>query len=40
VGKADELARIGAAEKGELVRKLERAFDSREDENYDDERWE
>jgi hypothetical protein len=39
VGKADELARIGAAEKGELVRKLERAFDSREDENYDDQRW-
>ncbi|WP_232702847.1 DNA double-strand break repair nuclease NurA [Halobacterium wangiae] len=40
VGKADELARIGAAEKGELVRKLEQSFDSQQDRNYDDERWE
>lgn len=40
VAKADELARIGSAEKAELVRKLEQAFDSREDQNYDDERWE
>ncbi len=39
VGKADELARIGATEKAELVRKLERSFDSRRDENYDDQRW-
>jgi hypothetical protein len=39
VGKADELARIGADEKRELVRKLEASFDSREDQNYDDERW-
>jgi hypothetical protein len=40
VAKADELARIGSAEKRELVRKLEQSFDSREDRNYDDERWE
>ncbi|MFB6071567.1 MAG: DNA double-strand break repair nuclease NurA [Halobacterium sp.] len=39
VAKADELARIGATEKGELVRKLEAAFDSGRDENYDDRRW-
>ncbi|MGB9964819.1 DNA double-strand break repair nuclease NurA [Halobacterium hubeiense] len=39
VGKADELARIGATEKEELVRKLEQSFDSRRDENYDDQRW-
>lgn len=39
VAKADELARIGSAEKRELVRKLEQSFDSREDRNYDDERW-
>jgi hypothetical protein len=39
VGKADELARIGADEKRELVRKLEQSFGSREDRNYDDRRW-
>ncbi|MFC3477360.1 DNA double-strand break repair nuclease NurA [Halobacterium litoreum] len=39
VGKADELARIGASEKNELVRKLEESFDSERDKNYDDERW-
>jgi hypothetical protein len=39
IGKADELARIGATEKQELVRKLEQSFDSKRDENYDDKRW-
>jgi hypothetical protein len=39
VAKADELARIGATEKAELVRRLETAFDTTEDRNYDHERW-
>jgi hypothetical protein len=39
VAKADELARIGAEQKVELVRRLERAFDTDEDRNYDSERW-
>jgi hypothetical protein len=39
VAKADELARIGTAEKTELVRRLETAFDTEEDRNYDAERW-
>jgi len=40
VAKADELARIGADQKAELVRRLEVAFDTEEDRNYDRERWE
>ncbi len=39
VGKADELARIGADQKAELVRRLEVAFDTEADRNYDRERW-
>jgi hypothetical protein len=39
VGKADELARIDAGQKAELVRRLERAFDTEADRNYDRERW-
>ena len=39
VNKADELARIGANQKAELVRRLELAFDTEEDRNYDNERW-
>ncbi|MFB6267216.1 MAG: DNA double-strand break repair nuclease NurA [Halodesulfurarchaeum sp.] len=39
VGKADELARIGGGQKRELIRRLEVAFDTEEDRNYDRERW-
>ncbi|MFC4990244.1 MULTISPECIES: DNA double-strand break repair nuclease NurA [Saliphagus] len=40
VGKADELARIGAAEKASLREALEERFDTEEDRSYDDLRWE
>lgn len=39
VGKADELARIGAAEKASLRESLEKRFDTEEDRSYDDLRW-
>ncbi len=39
IAKADELARIGTEGKAELVRRLEVAFDTTEDRNYNDERW-
>ncbi|MDZ7849807.1 MAG: DNA double-strand break repair nuclease NurA [Halodesulfurarchaeum sp.] len=39
IAKADELARIGSEGKAELVRRLEVAFDTTEDRNYDAERW-
>ncbi|MDR5656240.1 DNA double-strand break repair nuclease NurA [Halodesulfurarchaeum sp. HSR-GB] len=39
IAKADELARIGSEGKAELVRRLEVAFDTSEDRNYDAERW-
>ncbi|MFB6074730.1 MAG: DNA double-strand break repair nuclease NurA [Haloarculaceae archaeon] len=39
VGKADELARIGAAEKAALREELERRFDSDRQRQYDDARW-
>ena len=39
IGKADELARIGTGQKTELVRRLEQAFDTETDRNYDRERW-
>ncbi|MFB6086432.1 MAG: DNA double-strand break repair nuclease NurA [Halodesulfurarchaeum sp.] len=39
IAKADELARIGSEEKTEIVRRLEVAFDTREDRNYNAERW-
>ena len=39
VAKADELARIGSEGKAELVRRLEVAFDTTEDRNYNAERW-
>ncbi len=40
IGKADELARIGAAEKASLREALEERFDTEEDRSYDDLRWE
>ncbi|MFB6093882.1 MAG: DNA double-strand break repair nuclease NurA [Halanaeroarchaeum sp.] len=39
VAKADSLARIDRGQKRELVRRLERGFDSEVDANYDRERW-
>ncbi|MBS3760042.1 DNA double-strand break repair nuclease NurA [Halodesulfurarchaeum sp.] len=39
IAKADELARIGAEGKAELVRRLEVAFNTTEDRNYNYERW-
>ena len=39
IAKADELARIGAEQKAEIVRRLELAFDTDADRNYDRERW-
>ncbi|MFB6113302.1 MAG: DNA double-strand break repair nuclease NurA [Halodesulfurarchaeum sp.] len=39
VAKADELAKIDAEQKAELERRLERAFDTEVDRNYDRERW-
>jgi len=39
VAKADELARIGAAEKRSLVEKLGAALDSPAERPYDDDRW-
>lgn len=39
VGKADELARIGRAEKAALRRKMESTFGSEHLRTYDDERW-
>lgn len=39
IAKADELARIGAEQKAEIVRRLEVAFDTDADRNYDRERW-
>jgi len=39
IAKADELAKIGADGKAELVRRLEVAFDTAEDTNYNHERW-
>jgi hypothetical protein len=39
VARADEMARVGAEEARALVAELERAFDSRANRSYDDERW-
>jgi len=39
IAKADELARIDRGQKRELTRRLERAFDTEVDTNYDRERW-
>ncbi|MFB6133378.1 MAG: DNA double-strand break repair nuclease NurA [Halanaeroarchaeum sp.] len=39
IAKADELARIGGGQKREVVRRLERSFETEVDSNYDRERW-
>jgi hypothetical protein len=39
IGKADELARIGAEEKAALREEMERRFDSERQREYDDVRW-
>ena len=39
VGKADELARIGRAEKAALVEELEETFETNRQREYNDKRW-